>query len=140
MIPCREFFTAFASAAVKSSHEMALLSKKPISRPVAHGPSAQLRLSQRGEDKLGRAPTASSELQQLGLSPIGTALAPGSSDAPRQRSRSAGTRGASPAAASSGSSAPSPPRRSSKTRPRAPGCPPLPAQMGLRVIGLKDPV
>lgn len=57
LIPWREFFTAFASVAVKTSPEMVLLSKQPISSRALHCPSAELPSEQArgaGEGSAGR--------------------------------------------------------------------------------------
>lgn len=56
-LPGEIFFTAFASVAVKTSHEMVLLSKQPISSAAVHCPSAELPSEQArgaGEGSAGR--------------------------------------------------------------------------------------
>lgn len=89
LIPRREFFTAFASVAVKTSHEMVLLSKQPISSPVVRCPSAELPVwASTGraalEGKPGRAHTASSPQTAWVSSQVKLLLPPETADALQQ--------------------------------------------------------
>lgn len=134
------FFTAFASAAVKTSREMALLGKQPIS-------SAVLRcLSEPGKARRARqSPQSRLASNSWSFFPSG---APGGADAPRQRccccARSAGS-GAGPASAASGGAAlptgwnSEISQNSFQNHSRAPPCPALPSPLrpGLGVTGFK---